>query len=1440
MATQHNFRIKNGLEVGGVLIVNSSGQLQAASISGAITSTGNINLTSTATTSPAITFNTSSGTDTTVDMAIRATGEGLDFYEPEDGDKVHMRIVDDAGVNAVFGFRTGTGDGTLRLDGSGNLTNIGTVSSGAITSTGNIGMSTGHSSGKFAVMATSVHNSYDFYNNGTSYFNGTVTVDANLTLSGGGQILGSPDITAGAITSTGNLSLDGAFVIDTDTGNQPLCINRLNSTSTTDNQSLRIHVDDASAVFESEQDETGRYGGYIFKSKNSTNVRNRYQIENTTGDSIWYNDAGTAKMLWDASEERLGINTTTPATTLDVNGVITSTVINTGDATLLTLHHDTGADIAQQKSFIDFSFEDDNTNETPQVRIGAEVGQNANADSQIKEGSGAFVVYTNNADTISGAAGTSLAERMRVDYQGNVLIGKTASDFATAGAELAKDGTPGKVQFARASNPLSLNNITDNGNIVSFYKGASAVGDIGIEGGDSLYIQSGTTTGSGLRFHPSAGTVEPVRNGVTIHNTINLGSAARQFKDAYFQKVYVRQNTTQTGAVLEFSDEPSSWSQNGSITFRHVDTQSYGSGAMFEIGSDQATTTILAQGKLYFSEGLYTKPASGTGVGTLRISSAGNATLGTITSNGNLTIKGDSGFNATGETASIYLGDTASEIRATYDGGTKFFLNGTDRMEIEGGSGNLNLKTGVLEINGTPVIDASRNHFGAQATFSGKVVMGGDGAIAQIANSIAADTSNTYTLAVGSQGSNKSILAARDINTSGGGYQINGATVIDASRNITAGTITSSGVMDLTNTAVSGAVMGANRSLGINAAEAQIHLVADNSGDWASNIVLTNGGASPRHYWIHNAPATASANAGKFELRTSTTTDANYIGGQGTGSSAILTVDTNGATTVMGNISINNSDGFVYLNNDGVGNAGIYVRGIGSSDTLRSHSTDNFRWEVLGSQKMELNSSGQLDVLDSYKLNGGKFVTTKEYNGTGYFASSGDWHTLCTITESNTPAYFTLKLAAHSTITFVVTMGYHGSNVANINVLSSTWTANGGYPHPNSLRILKDSSSNYKLQMQMTYTSLAGFYMYARVWGAGGPESVPTLAGSLGADTTTGTTITSGYVGRTGATNLGGQWVKAGSNAAPSYSFHDDDNTGMYRDTTDSIGFTSGGTQRVTISNGGLDVKSGTLRMNGQEVISATRNLSGAVITGTSLNVTGLVRFGDTAGSPAADIHVYGTGNNYLRLRGTAANDYEIDLEGTGAVGNLVFNQFDIKTGNNIIIDGSSKYLIIENHAETDTGIIFNDGDASTGGNWDGSSSQAFKIQYHCGNETLIMGHDDDSYAGFNFGKGGALTCSGNITAYSDERLKENIQTLDGSKVLQMRGVSFTKEGKEGSGVIAQELEKIAPELVNDGEYKSVAYGNLVGYLIELAKEQQKEIDELKQLINNIINSKEK
>jgi|5B_taG_2_1085324.scaffolds.fasta_scaffold04505_5 hypothetical protein len=87
------------------------------------------------------------------------------------------------------------------------------------------------------------------------------------------------------------------------------------------------------------------------------------------------------------------------------------------------------------------------------------------------------------------------------------------------------------------------------------------------------------------------------------------------------------------------------------------------------------------------------------------------------------------------------------------------------------------------------------------------------------------------------------------------------------------------------------------------------------------------------------------------------------------------------------------------------------------------------------------------------------------------------------------------------------------------------------------------------------------------------------------------------------------------------------------------------------------------------------------------------------------------------------------------------------------------------------------------------------------------------------------------VTATSDERLKSDIETIDDAlyKVMNMRGVSFTKQAEKGIGVIAQEVEKVLPEVVHDGDYKSVAYGNMVGVLIEAIKDLKKELDEHKQ-----------
>ena len=95
----------------------------------------------------------------------------------------------------------------------------------------------------------------------------------------------------------------------------------------------------------------------------------------------------------------------------------------------------------------------------------------------------------------------------------------------------------------------------------------------------------------------------------------------------------------------------------------------------------------------------------------------------------------------------------------------------------------------------------------------------------------------------------------------------------------------------------------------------------------------------------------------------------------------------------------------------------------------------------------------------------------------------------------------------------------------------------------------------------------------------------------------------------------------------------------------------------------------------------------------------------------------------------------------------------------------------------------------------------------------------------------GDFTATGNVTAYSDERLKSNIQTIENAvdTVKALRGVTFEKDGKPSLGVIAQEVHKVLPELVHVGdEYMSVAYGNMVGVLIEAIKEQQAQIDELK------------
>mgnify|MGYP001314695746 CR=1 FL=1 len=134
---------------------------------------------------------------------------------------------------------------------------------------------------------------------------------------------------------------------------------------------------------------------------------------------------------------------------------------------------------------------------------------------------------------------------------------------------------------------------------------------------------------------------------------------------------------------------------------------------------------------------------------------------------------------------------------------------------------------------------------------------------------------------------------------------------------------------------------------------------------------------------------------------------------------------------------------------------------------------------------------------------------------------------------------------------------------------------------------------------------------------------------------------------------------------------------------------------------------------------------------------------------------------------------------------------------------------------------------------------------YTAGEGLQLVGSEfsmDGSYTG-DFNVDGNIVATADVTAYSDARLKRNVETISNAVDLVncLRGVNFEKDGRHSTGVIAQEVEEFLPEVVHtDAEgMKSVAYGNIAGLLIEAIKEQQQTIENLQKQISDIQSSKE-
>jgi len=119
-------------------------------------------------------------------------------------------------------------------------------------------------------------------------------------------------------------------------------------------------------------------------------------------------------------------------------------------------------------------------------------------------------------------------------------------------------------------------------------------------------------------------------------------------------------------------------------------------------------------------------------------------------------------------------------------------------------------------------------------------------------------------------------------------------------------------------------------------------------------------------------------------------------------------------------------------------------------------------------------------------------------------------------------------------------------------------------------------------------------------------------------------------------------------------------------------------------------------------------------------------------------------------------------------------------------------------------------------------------LEYNSDTNTLSVG---------NINASGIVTAT-DFNSASDQRLKTNIKPIENAldKVTKIEGVSFNwiENNQPSMGVIAQEIEKVLPELIKGDSTKTVNYNGLIGLLIESIKQQQTQIISLQTNIENL------
>jgi len=205
---------------------------------------------------------------------------------------------------------------------------------------------------------------------------------------------------------------------------------------------------------------------------------------------------------------------------------------------------------------------------------------------------------------------------------------------------------------------------------------------------------------------------------------------------------------------------------------------------------------------------------------------------------------------------------------------------------------------------------------------------------------------------------------------------------------------------------------------------------------------------------------------------------------------------------------------------------------------------------------------------------------------------------------------------------------------------------------------------------------------------------------------------------------------------------------------------------------------------------------------------------------------------------GAAVIDAFVDLDLSGGAVNVS----TIKTNSgDMTLDSAADIILDADGAD----VVFKDGGTAIATHTNSSGDYIVKTNVN-DKDFILKGTDGNSEITaltIDMSGAGAATFNNDVTAFSDRRLKTDIEPITNAlpKVMQMQGVYYKRndieDAREQVGVIAQDMEAIVPEVVltadDDMQTKSVDYGKITAVLIEAVKQLNIELQTLKQQINN-------